>query len=125
MEGALAQYDNYVATLLFALFQLVVLSLILERALYIAFDIKYWRDYLESGPKAIIVVVVSIGVCVYYDFDVFSRVIDLSGGSSLIGVLLTGFVVSGGSAGAKRLMQDFLKLSREHREAYKKQLAQS
>ena len=123
MEDALTQYDGYIIPIAFALFQLVVIALVLERALFIIFDVELWREKLTSTHKAIFTAAVSIGICFYYGFDLFARIIEISGGNTPTGMVLTGLVVSGGSSGARRLTQEFLKLSREHRDAYKKEIA--
>lgn len=107
------------AQVVFAVFQVVLLSLVLERALFIAFDIKWWRNRLESGWKATITVVVAVIVCWLHDFDVFARITETAASTTLIGIFLTGLVVAGGSAGAMRLMQDVLKLSRQARDRAK------
>ena len=121
MEDTLTQFDSYTTTMFFALFQLVVISLILERALFIIFDVKLWREKLTSTAKALLTAAISIGICFYYDFDLFARLMEMSGRATPTGMVLTGLVISGGSAGARRLTQDFLKLSRQHRDEYKKQ----
>ena len=112
-------YDEYTTQIFFALFQLVVLSLVLERALFIAFDIKLWRERLQSSQKALITVAISIAVCWFYDFDIMARVMETVASTSLHGIVLTGLVVAGGSASAMRLMQDFLRLSRAARDEAK------
>ena len=99
---------------------LFIAFVILWLAIFIFFDVELWRDKFPSTAKAIITTAVSLGICFYYGFDLFARIIDVSGGTTTTGMFLTGLVVSGGSAGARRLTQDFLKLSREHRDEFKR-----
>ncbi|TPW26414.1 hypothetical protein FJU08_22285 [Martelella alba] len=105
--------------IVFALFQLIVLALVLERGLFIAFDVKYWRDRINGGTKAIVTIALAFLICWRFSFDLMARVLDMSDASTLIGISITAFIVAGGSAGAMRLMQDFLGLSRTARDAAK------
>lgn len=119
MEPVPEGFDEYTAQVLFSLFQLVVLSLVLERGMFIAFDIKWWRDKIDSGAKAAITIGVAVVICFIHDFDIIARVTDSDKSETIIGIFLSGMIVAGGSAGAKRLMQDFLSLSRAARDQKK------
>ena len=51
-----AEFDAHTFRILYALFQVVILAMILERGLYFIFDYRHFRKFLESrGLKAPIV----------------------------------------------------------------------
>lgn len=116
MPQVIEGYGDYTAQVIFAMFQLVILAFVVERALFIAFDIKWWRDRLEDGFKAMVAVGVSIGICWLHDFDILARVTETEASTTTIGIVLTGLVVAGGSAGAMQLMQNILGLGRMARD---------
>jgi hypothetical protein len=113
--------DQLSGQIFLALFQLVALAIVVERGMFFAFDIAWWRDKLDSGAKAVITFAVSIAICFLYGFDVIGDITGNPAGSKVLGRVLTGFIIAGGSAGAMRLMQDFLKLSRSARDQAKLQ----
>lgn len=123
MEEVAIASNQQMNIMFIGLFQLVMLSLVLERALFVLFDVAWWRERIASGWKSMTSITVAVLICFHMDFDLLSRIIELSGRPTPEGQFVTGLIVSGGSAGAKRLMQDFLMLGREQRELTKKQLA--
>jgi hypothetical protein len=132
-----------------ALFQLVVLSMLLERSLAFLFELKFsppdagvsgkWLrkkqrddsqdplvgDCLGSFFKGIVTYAAAVGLCRGFDFDVYRPIMhaDLGGkasaGASWPDILLTAAVVAGGSAGAIKLFQDVLGFSKTARDAAK------
>jgi hypothetical protein len=127
------------AELIQALFQLVILSLMLERGLSFVFEIRLApprgfspgkrtkadektypmiAEVLGAGLKALITYVVSAGLCFAFGFDVFKFI--FTDGKTLgpvLDIFLTAAVVAGGSAGAIKLFQDVLGLSKTARDA--------
>jgi hypothetical protein len=116
MPPVIEGYGDYTAQVMFAMFQLVILAFVVERALFIAFDIKWWRDRLDDGLKAVVAVGVSIGICWLHDFDILALATETEASTTTIGIILTGLVVAGGSAGAMQLMQNVLRLGRMARD---------
>ena len=103
-----------------ALFQLVILSFLIERALYFVFDYSRWRDKIEGkGVRAPVAFLVSWLICWWHDFDAFAPVLDPEGATQL-GIFLTALVVAGGSAAAIKLFQDVLGFGRTAQEELRK-----
>jgi hypothetical protein len=60
--------------------------------------------------------VVSIVYCFVYDFDILSTIFN-KGTKDGFGIIMTGFVIAGGSSGAIAIFQGFLGISKESRDA--------
>lgn len=109
--------------LLEALIQLVLLSMFIERCLAFFFDWKRIAAKLDGKDvKPLIALVMSVGFCFAYDFNVigalFPKVTITPGsGKYYLSIGLTGLVVAGGSAGAIKLFQDVLGFNRQSRDA--------
>ncbi len=111
-----AEFDSQTFRILYALFQVVILAMVLERGLYFVFDYRHLRDRLPGwGLKAPITLGVAWSICWQHNFDVIARIVD-PGGETAIGVFITATIVSGGSAAAMRLFHDVLKLTRAARQ---------
>lgn len=111
-----AEFDAHVFRILYALFQVVIVAMVLERGLYFIFDYRHLRKILENrGLKAPIVLGVAWYICWRHDFDLISRTID-PGGETAIGVFITATIIAGGSAVAMTLFDDVFKLTRSARE---------
>ncbi|MEM6506863.1 MAG: hypothetical protein AAF711_15600 [Planctomycetota bacterium] len=127
--------DDQVMRILYSLFQLVVVSMVLERALAFIFEHRWFREYFEgidpdnppkpddpnkppsrSGYKGLLAIVIAIFICWIYKFDIMQDIFAHEK-SSALGVIITGFVLAGGSAGAITLFQGVLRMSKENRDA--------
>ncbi len=124
------------ADLIQALFKLVVLAIVLERGLSFVFEIRLaplrGRKRLPGQPedpmiaevfgatvKAVITYAAAFGLCFEFGFDVFGPLFGVkpADGPPLLDVFLTAAVVAGGSAGAIKLFQDVLGMSKTARDA--------
>lgn len=126
------QYSQFISVL-GTLSQLVVLSLVIERALAFLFE---WDVYVRlfymqvpdplhpgqttkesrfPGLNGFIALVSAIGLCHFYKFDVLGVMFATSPNG--IGMTITGLIAAGGSAGAIALFQGYLNLSKESRDA--------
>lgn len=130
MDG---QYESFVMVL-GALGQLVVAAMLVERALSFVFEHKWFTLlFVEQVPdpadptktitqnkipglKGIIALIVSVGISFGYNFDIL-HVLFATSGTDPIGILITGFVIAGGSAGAITIFQGYLNLSKGSRDA--------
>jgi hypothetical protein len=100
--------------LLEALSVLVVLAILVERALAQLFD-SHWFLAIEleradrglGSFKPLIAFVASAAICVLWNFDVVTILLG-NQVDTLLGGILTGAVVAGGSKGAMKLFQDVL-----------------
>ncbi len=117
-----------------ALGKLVILSMVIERGLAFIFEHKWFVDVFTKedispddppksiqkskvpGLKGIIALSVSIFLCVTYKFDILS-VLFSRGSAELLGKVITGVVVAGGSSGAIAIFQGFLNINKESRDA--------
>ncbi len=127
------QYETFV-TILGALGKLVVAATIVERGLAFIFEHKWFTALLmkEStdpadatktvvkskvpGLKGLIALSCSIGISFGYGFDILHVLFGTSKADS-IGMLITGFVIAGGSAGAIAIFQGYLNISKDSRDA--------
>ncbi len=127
-----------------ALFRLVVLSIILERALAFIFEIrlapplwllKRWRrsrgqaepqntedlplisEIIGSSLKAAVTYLAALLLCKIFTFDILAAVFGKAPPDPNLDIWLTAAVVSGGSAGAIKLFQEVLGLSKTARDA--------
>ena len=130
MDG---QYETFV-TVLGALGKLVLAATIVERVLAFIFEHK-WFIYLFMreepdmanpgktifkskipGLKGVLALAASLGISFRYKFDIMN-VIFPTHVADEIGMLITGFVIAGGSAGAIAIFQGYLSISKESRDA--------
>jgi len=96
-----------------ALAKLSVLAMLLERALVMVFDYRWYKQYLDNkGLSAPIAYGVSLLVCWSYRLDVLSDLFE-PGKPTALGVALTAAIVAGGSAGAITLFQGVLGFTQE------------
>jgi len=87
---------------------IVVLAFIVERALSVLFENRWWLKKLDAKvSKELIAFVVSAGACVYLRFDALSMVV-LTPRTGTFGELLTGAVIAGGSKAPIKLFRDVL-----------------
>jgi len=101
--------------LLFELTKLVVLSMLMERALAMIFDYRYYKAHLNGyGLSAPIAFAASWAVCHYYQFDVPTFLFSTKGTRpSGIGIFITAAMVAGGSASCIKLFQGVLGLDKD------------
>jgi len=110
------QSDWFVLVLTY-LFKLVILAMFLERALYFLFDYKFWREFTEKHPiRSPISFALAWVIVNWYDLDILAPTLDPGSGPTDLGIFVTALIVAGGSAGAIKLFQDFLKLGRTTQE---------
>ena len=87
---------------------IVVLAFVLERALALVFEHRWFVKRLDqSGLKEVIALVVCAGVCLYWNFDSLSMIF-LTDKTTRVGELLTGAVIAGGSKASLKLFHDVL-----------------
>lgn len=93
--------------------KLVVLAMLIERALILIFDYRWYQKKLSGkGLKVPISYVVSLIICAAYKFDILSELFE-PGNQSTMGIALTAAIVAGGSAGAITLFQGVLGFSKD------------
>lgn len=96
-----------------SLAKLVVLAMLLERALVLLFDYRWYKEKLDGyGFKVPISFLTSWAICGYYGFDVLSALFEPDKPTAM-GMFLTAAIVAGGSAGAITLFQGVFKFSKE------------
>ncbi len=102
-----------------SLAKLVVLAMLLERALVLIFDYRWYKEKLDGfGLKVPISFLTSWVVCNYYKFDVLSTLFEPSKPTNM-GIFLTAAIAAGGSAGAITLFQGVFKFSKEAQDSLK------
>lgn len=87
---------------------IVVLSFILERALAVLFESRFFIERFDgAGIKEWIAAGVCIAVCVYWKFDAVSMIV-LTDHTNLFGEIVSGAVIAGGSKASLKLFHDVL-----------------
>lgn len=90
------------------LVSIVVLAFLLERALALLFEYRFFVDYFEGkGVKTPIAFVVASAVCWLWDFDAISTIF-LKESTIAMGYILTGAIVAGGSKASLKLFRDVM-----------------
>lgn len=91
-----------------ALAAVVVLSIILERALSLVFETQWWliRPRLRDA-REMVAFVVCTAVCWFLQFDALSIII-LQDRAHVVGYVITGAVIAGGSKGSIKLFRELL-----------------
>lgn len=103
-----------------SLAKLVIFAMLLERALVLIFDYRWYKAKLDGlGLKVPIAFLVSWFVCTYYGFDVLSALFEPDKPTPM-GLFLTAAIAAGGSAGAITLFQGVFKFSKESQESLRK-----
>ncbi len=95
-----------VEILLMELAKIVILAMLLERALVIIFDYRWFQKYLNNkGLKVPIALGVAWYICRTYNVDIISVLFESSGTEPVqktsMGIFLTAMVTAGGSAAAE------------------------
>ena len=94
---------------------IVVLSFLIERALSVLFETPFFVNKVDTqgngiirkGIKELIAIIVSIIVCIIWEFDAISMVF-LKEKVTIFGAAITGGIVAGGSKGSLKLFRDIL-----------------
>jgi len=89
---------------------IVVLSFFVERALAPLFESRYYiRAAQGKSLKEVVAFFVGAVVCWYWDFDAFSVLLTREK-TTLLGAVMTGAIIAGGSKASIKLFRDVLKL---------------
>ena len=92
------------------LFTIVVLSFIVERALSILFESRFFLDRFEGKSlKELIAFAAGALICWQWEFDAISILL-VQEKMSIYGEIITGAVIAGGSKGSVKLFQDVLNI---------------
>jgi hypothetical protein len=92
------------------LVMIVVLSFFVERALAPLFESRFYIDRAKGKSlKELIAFALGAMVCWYWDFDAFS-VLMTREKVTILGAVLTGAIIAGGSKASIKLFRDVLKL---------------
>ena len=94
------------------LITIVILSMIVERALCLLFETKWFIGLSErkqfTAMKEGISFLVSVGICFQMQFDALSISLASSDHMTVPGMIVTGAVIAGGSKGSVKLFRDVL-----------------
>lgn len=86
---------------------IVLLSFVVERALSLLFESRFFLQRFERRSlKELIAFGVGVAVCWYWQFDAVSIIL-VSETTGMVGYILTGAVIAGGSKGSIALFHDF------------------
>ena len=102
-------YINYERTFE-VLVTIVVISMIVERTLALLFESRPFIQKTERAPgiKEIISFVVSVTVCIYWQFDALTIIMASGDKMTIPGMILTGGIIAGGTKGSVKLFKDWL-----------------
>ena len=87
---------------------IVILSFLLERALAPFFESRIFIGrFKQKGLKEIIAVIVGAIICIVWQFDAISIIV-LKDSMTLLGEIITGAVIAGGSKASIKLFRDVM-----------------
>ncbi len=87
---------------------IIVLSFVLERALALVFEHRaFIKVFNNKGIKAPVAFLVSLVVCLKWQFDAVSMII-LAEKTTLLGEVITAAVIAGGSKASIKLFHDVM-----------------
>ena len=91
-----------------------VVSAIVERALSVVFESRAWvaRHKKKPTPKPLIVVIFSVLICYFYQIDIMAVLMNHQQ-VSLVGLLVSGALIAGGSKASIKLFRDVLDIQSE------------
>jgi len=90
------------------LIAIVILAFLLERALAVLFESRFFiKRWKEKSLKELIAFVVAALACWYWDFDAVSMIF-LKEKVTILGMVITGGIVAGGSKGSIKLFRDVM-----------------
>lgn len=93
-----------------AITMVAVVAIVVERALSVIFHSSIYIEHVhKSGMKETIALAVSIAVCAAWKLDAMGMII-LTETTTVLGYIITGALVAGGSKGSVKLFQDMLNL---------------
>jgi hypothetical protein len=89
-----------------------IVAIVVERALALLFESRWYIERLDrDGQKETIALVLAVLTCAFWKLDALSMIILLTKGQTqVLGYLITGAVVAGGSKGSQKLFQNLLQL---------------
>ena len=92
---------------------ITVFSFLVERALSVIFESRWFIDAYEAnqirkGLKEVIALAVSIALCVFWQFDAISIIVVSKAEMQIPGYILTGAVIAGGSKASIKLFKDVM-----------------
>lgn len=93
---------------------LVLLSLIIERGLSLVFEHKSIGSSF-TGKKELVAFLLALLICLNYDIDILQALLDQTGQSTFLGMVLTAATIAGGSKGSMKLFNDALNVSNQVR----------
>lgn len=100
------------------LFTIVILSFIVERALSLLFESRFYLSKAKGKSlREVIALGVSAGICITWNFDALSIIL-VQEKTTLYGAIITGAVVAGGSKGAVKLFHDVLGMKSSAKKAF-------
>jgi hypothetical protein len=86
----------------------VIMAFIVERALAVLFESRFFiKRFKGRSLKELIAFGAAVLACWYWDFDAVSMIF-LKENVTLLGMVVTGGVVAGGSKGAVKLFRDVM-----------------
>jgi hypothetical protein len=89
---------------------IVVLAILLERAMSLVFEHRWFVKYLnDKGIKEIIMFAISFIVCLIWQFDIISIIL-VSDKTTFIGVIISALIIAGGSKGSVKLFRDIMQI---------------
>lgn len=99
------------------LFTIVVLSFLVERALSILFESRFFIDRFEKKSlKELIGFATSALICWQWNFDALSILL-VQETTSVYGAIITGAVIAGGSKASLKLFRDILGIASKRAKA--------
>lgn len=100
-----------------ALISIIVFAFLLERAMSVVFEHRWFITLTEGPPenptkkkglKEVIASFVCIAFCWWQDFDVISIILQSSETATFWGVVITGLIIAGGSKASLALFHDLM-----------------
>ncbi|NQT03627.1 MAG: hypothetical protein HQ580_16480 [Planctomycetes bacterium] len=89
---------------------IIVLAFLIERALAVLFESRFFINrWKERSLKELIAFVVSVLACLYWDFDAVSMIF-LKEKVTILGMVITGGIVAGGSKASIRLFRELMQV---------------
>jgi hypothetical protein len=98
-----------------------VFAIFLERALSLLFESRFFiRRFKEKSLKELIAFICGVIICWIWKFDALSFVFPLEK-TTIVGYIITGAIIAGGSKGSLILFRDFLKVKSTAQKEFEKE----